>query len=77
MFTRVNFDALREAIEVYTTSDISTLKAGLKQNLFYLLKRSAKVLKGLFLTQSQDNFSSEVDKFNLKKYKITKTITVT
>ena len=63
MFTCVNFDPLRKAIEVYTTSDISTLKAGLKQNLFNLLKRSAKVLKVLFLAQSQDNFSSEVDKF--------------
>ena len=45
MFNRANFSELSEAIEDYTTDSEKKLKPGLKQNLYYLLKRSAKVIK--------------------------------
>ena len=41
----------------------TNIKAGLKQNLYYLIKRAAKVLKGTFLTQKKDNEADEIDKF--------------
>ena len=64
MFNRVNFDNLKESIELFTAKKNSSgIKPGLKQNLFYLIKRTAKILKGIFLTQKRDDQADEVDKF--------------
>ena len=45
-FNRVNFVFSRQKIDLYTLRDDTTLKAGLKQNLYYLLKRAEKIIKG-------------------------------
>jgi len=63
MFDRTNFDALTDCINKYSTGEDLQLKPGLKQNLFYLLKRSAKILKGFFLSQKKDEEADEIDKF--------------
>ena len=63
MFLRSNFFALRESIDIFTKKADSGIKAGLKQNLFYLIKRAAKVLKALYLSEANDSDASETDKF--------------
>ena len=39
MFNRSNFEQLSEAIELYTKKEDLSLKVGLKQNLYYLIKK--------------------------------------
>ena len=39
------------------------MKAGLKQNLLFLLKRSAKVIKTIAMSQGKDQDASESDVF--------------
>jgi len=65
MFVRDNFPALREAIVelCQVEEEEDTIKAGLKQNLLYLLKRAAKVLRCLALEKGNDSLSSEIEKF--------------
>ncbi|XP_057296083.1 uncharacterized protein LOC130629325 isoform X2 [Hydractinia symbiolongicarpus] len=63
MFNRRNFEHLKNVIDVYTTSEDNELKAGLKQNIYYLLKRVAKVLKGHYLVSSDDSAAEEIDRF--------------
>ena len=63
MFNRSNFSNLCQSIEQYTTTADCQIKAGLKQNLFYLLKRASKVMKGYFLTNKKDDQADELDKF--------------
>ena len=54
MFLRSNFDKLRGAIDAYSTTTEGKSKPGLKQNQLYLLKRSAKALKTILLSNSKD-----------------------
>ena len=63
MFLRSNFESFRNAIERYSISKEGTLKAGLKQNLLYLLKRSAKILRALMMAKGNDEASREIDTF--------------
>ena len=63
MFIRDNFDSLRDAIDIYSTSAEGNLKAGLKQNLIFLLKRSAKVIKAIAMSQGKDQDGSESNVF--------------
>ena len=63
IFLRSNFFALRESIDIFIKKADSGIKAGLKQNLFYLIKRAAKVLKALYLSEANDSDASETDKF--------------
>ena len=63
LFNRSNFSVLTDSINKYSTGEESELKAGLKQNLFYLFKRSAKILKGFFLSRRKDTEADEIDKF--------------
>ena len=70
MFDRKNFDTLHEAINQVTQKDPSsepgnhsTLKAGLKISIFYLLKKMAKVLKGSYLVSCKDQKAQDIDKF--------------
>ncbi|XP_057306810.1 uncharacterized protein LOC130645001 [Hydractinia symbiolongicarpus] len=63
MFLRCNFDGLREAIDLYSTTEGGKLKPGLKQNLLYLIKRSAKVMKAVYMAKSMDDEAKEVGSF--------------
>ena len=51
MFSRANFESLMNAIEIYTTSDEGNMMAGLKQNLFSLLKKTAEEMESRFYMQ--------------------------
>lgn len=57
-----NFDSLRTAIEETTTLD-GEVKAGLKTALYYLLQKFAKVLKGSYLMNDEDDRAKEIEKF--------------
>jgi len=65
MLQRCNFHQLEAAVETYTQSNENekSLKAGLKVGLYYLLKRFAKVCKGMHLINDKDDKAAEVDKF--------------
>ena len=62
MFGRLNFYALRAAIGVYS-SPIGNTKPALKQNLYYLLKRSAKTIKAILMSNGKDEESLEIERF--------------
>lgn len=53
LFRRKNFALLRTAVDLYNSKEDDTIKPGLKQNIFYLLKRSAKLLQGLLLEEEK------------------------
>ena len=57
------FKQLRQSIDIYTSKHDDTVKAGLKQNLFYLLKRAAKTLRALMLEEEKVNVAEEVGNF--------------
>ena len=54
-----NFPALDQAIGNYTTRDDTDLKA----SLYYLLKTMAKIVKGTFIVNHEDDKATEFDKF--------------
>ena len=54
---------LCKAINLFTTGEDSSIEPGLKQNLFYLLKRAAKIIKGAFLQKREDDAAAEIEKF--------------
>lgn len=63
IFRRINFKQLRQSIDIYTSKHDDTVKAGLKQNLFYLLKRAAKTLRALMLEEEKVDVAEEVGNF--------------
>ena len=64
MFDRENYDQLASAIEQYTKTDTEdSIKAGLKQNLYYLIKRAATVMQYSFYAQRKDQEAEEMSKF--------------
>ncbi|XP_057316739.1 uncharacterized protein LOC130657748 [Hydractinia symbiolongicarpus] len=63
MFNRRNFDFLASSIEEYTKSSTDEMKAGLKENLFYLIKRAAQVLQFYLFNQGKDEEAEEVGRF--------------
>ena len=63
MMERQNFPALEQAIGKYTTHNDTDLKAGLKASLYYLLKTRAKIVKGTYITNHEDDRATEIDKF--------------
>ena len=63
MFYRYNFNQLRNVIDIYTTYADDSIKAGLKQNVCYLLKRAAKILRALLLSVGDDTRADDVAKF--------------
>ena len=63
MFRRQNFTSLRVAIDRYTVKEDDTIKAGLKQNIYYLLKRAASVLQELMLEEGNNDLVSDLRKF--------------
>ena len=50
---RVNFEQLSNAIDIHTRNDDNSLKAGLKYNLYYLIKKAAVVLQYSFYSQAR------------------------
>lgn len=63
MFIRTNFSLLQEAIMNITVTETGTLKHGLKFGLGYLIKKTAKLLKGKYLCEKEDDKSAEIDNF--------------
>ena len=63
MFNRVNFQQLSNTIDIHTRNDDNSLKAGLKCNLYYLIKKAAVVLQYSFYSQAKDEEVSEMSKF--------------
>jgi len=64
MLVRSNFRLLDQAIESCTdVNDEGEEKAGLKVALFYLLKKTAKILKATYLMNDDDDKAAEIDKF--------------
>ena len=63
MLERRNFPTLEKAITIYTTRDDTDLKAGLKASLYYLLKTMARIVKGTYIVNHEDDKATEIDKF--------------
>ena len=62
MFTWRNFVQLRDAIDNFTINGDNILKPGLKIGLNYLLKKSARIIKGTILTMSFGSTTKESNK---------------
>lgn len=66
MFIRKHFDILREAINMNTaetTSTETTMKAGLRQNLYHLIVKASKIIWATHLKNKDDDTAREVDYF--------------
>ena len=68
MLLRKNFTAVEESIAQCCTvpnvaNEMESLKAGLKQGLYYLLQRMAKIMKARYLVDDNDAKAEEVTKF--------------
>ena len=63
MFRRQSFASLRVAMDRYTVKEDGTIKSGLKQNIYYLLKRAASILQGLMSEEGNDDLASDLQKF--------------
>lgn len=63
IFIRENFPKLRTAIDSYTSNEDDSVKAGLKQNVYYLLKRSAKTLRAMQLEEGKEDVAKKVSQF--------------
>jgi len=63
MLVRRNFSCLVDAIEAYTIAEKPGEKSGLKINLYYLLKKMAKIQKATHLMNDNDSAASEIEKF--------------
>ena len=62
MFSRTNFEQLSNVIEKISTKK-DGIKAGLKQNLYYLIKKSATVMQYFFYAEKRDAEADELNKF--------------
>ncbi|XP_057293307.1 uncharacterized protein LOC130621949 isoform X3 [Hydractinia symbiolongicarpus] len=64
MFNRRNYELLAKAIEKYVAKDNSEdIKAGLKLNLCFLIKRATEDLKNHFYACAKDDEGKEMNKF--------------
>ena len=64
MFDRSNFQSLANAIDLYTSKDDSgSIKAGLKENLYYLIKKAALVVQYTFFAEKRDAEATEIGNF--------------
>lgn len=63
MFTVDNYDNLCDAIDTLTISADKTYKAGLRLNLFYLLKKAIKALSGYYYLKRNKEVCEELRKF--------------
>jgi len=67
MFKREHFNFLERAVEEVTTKENSPdgidLKYGTKYKLYYILRNSANILKGLHRRKMEDQAASELDHF--------------
>ncbi|XP_065667007.1 uncharacterized protein LOC136087619 [Hydra vulgaris] len=64
MFLRQNFMSFKESVEIYTTKDSVNIKAGLKQNLLFLIVKALKIIKGIYYTECKDKDATQIDEFN-------------
>lgn len=63
MFLCSNFITLQDVIESYTDSNLDVQKSGLKSQLYYLLLKSAKKLKGHYMISNEKQKRVETDEF--------------
>lgn len=63
IFIRENFPKLRMVVDAYTSNEDDSVKAGLKQNVYYLLKRSAKTLRAIQLELGEDEIANQMFHF--------------
>ena len=63
MYHRRNFEHLKVAVNEYCLEGEDP-KYGLKSALYYLIKRSCKIMKGTFLVNEDDDAAHALDKFN-------------
>ena len=63
MFIRDNFDHICRAIEEITLDENHNRKPGLRQNIFYLVKKAVKIVKGYHYQKKNEDLCSELEKF--------------
>ena len=63
MFRRENFLILTKAIDTYTKKNEDRIKAGLKFDLFYLIKSLVKAMKGTYLIKNEDCHAHDIEDF--------------
>ena len=63
MFLRVNIGELFDSIDIVTYKEDKTLKAGLRQNLFYLIKKAGKIIQAFSYMKGDEELASSVEKF--------------
>ena len=63
MFMCNNFVTLEDAIEEYTDTNLEVQKAGLKNQLFYLLVNSANKLVGHYMVENNNQLRKEAEDF--------------
>ena len=64
MYDRTNFYALEEAINSISSSSTGQVKSGAKLLIGNVLKRSAKIFKGHFLIENNDEVAEKINKFS-------------
>ena len=63
MFFRNNFHYLTDAIDAYTVKETNELKAGLRQNIFYIIKKGSKIMQNHFYIKDKDEIAKEIEFF--------------
>ena len=48
---------------IYTSNNDDNIKQGLKQNLYYLLKRASKTLRAILLLERRDDIAALMQQF--------------
>ena len=59
LFDRRNVSQLQEALDTYCEKEKGGLKSGLKIALLYLIKKSAKIIKGTVLMEAEEGVTEE------------------
>ena len=63
MFSRQNFEELCEAFDQVTYTEEKKMKPGLRQNLFYIVKKAGKILQAYSFMKCGEMLSKEIEKF--------------
>lgn len=63
IFFRENFQCLCNVIDELTFNEDKTLKPGLRQNFFYLIKKAAKIIFGFQNMKGNENLPEEIKRF--------------
>ena len=63
IFVVDNYDMVLDAIDVLTITGNRKYKAGLRLNMFYLIKKANKALTGFYYLKRRDDICEELRKF--------------